>query len=151
MRFSWRSALLAPLPLPVICCALLAVLTLQSNHAIFLFLFTLVPACIISYGTMFVFFLPCLYLLSRRRPPTGLKVCLLGLALGAAVWVPLTWMDWKSSGADSGPPTEPFLTFLLRWSADPFAALFPLVGLLTAAIYWWMATLPHGRPVALAE
>ena len=44
----------------------------------------------------------------------------IGLVLGAAVFVPLTWMDWKSSGPDSGPPTESFLEFILRWVADPF-------------------------------
>jgi|SRR5581483_7968120 len=149
MRFSWRSALLAPLPLPVICCALLAVL--QSNHPILAFLITLVPASIISYGTMFVLFLPCLYILSLWQPLTGLKVCLLGLVLGAAVYVPLAWMEWKSSGPDSGPPTESFLTFLLGWSLDPFMVLFPLAGLITAALYWWLATQPHGQPVAMPE
>ena len=83
----------------------------------------------------------------RLRPLTGLNVCLMGLVLGAAVYMPLTWMMWKSSGVDSGPPSETFLAYLL-WSFDPFSVLFPLAGLLTAAIYWWLETRPPGRPVA---
>ncbi len=149
MRFSWRSALLAPLPVPAICCAVLGVL--QSNHPVLAFLFTLVPACIISYGTMFVLFLPCLYVLSLSQPLTGLKVCLVGLGLGTAVYVPLMLMMWKGSGPDSGPPTESFFTFFVRFSADPLTAVFPLAGLLTAALYWWLGSRPHDRPITVPE
>jgi hypothetical protein len=117
MRFSWRSALLAPFPVPAVCCAVLGVL--QSDHPVLAFLITLVPACIISYGTMFALFLPCLYILSQFQPLTGLKVCLVGFVLGAAVDVLVTLMMWKSSGPDSGPPTEPFFTFFVRFSVDP--------------------------------
>ncbi len=148
MRFSLRDALLAPLPLPVVCCAMLAVL--QSGHPVFAFLLTLIPASIISYGTMFGIFLPCLYLLSLWQPLTGLKVCLLGAVLGAAVYLPLAWMMWKSSGIDSGPPSDTFLAYLL-WSFDPFMVLFPLAGLTTAALYWWLGTRPQGQPVAVPE
>ena len=149
MRFSWRSALLAPFPVPAICCAVLGVL--QSEHPVLAFLITLVPACIISYGTMFGLFLPCLYILSQFQPLTGLKVCLVGFALGAAVDVLVTLMMWKSSGPDSGPPTEPFFTFFVRFSPDPLTAVFPLAGLLTAALYWWLETRPYGRPIAVQE
>jgi len=85
-------------------------------------------------------------MLSLWRPMTGFKVCLLGLVLGAAVFVPLTWMEWKSSGPDSGPPIESFLTFFLRWAADPLTAIYPVAGLVTAAAYWWLATRRRGRP-----
>jgi hypothetical protein len=70
----------------------------------------------------------------------GLKGLLLGLVLGAVVFVPLTLMDWTSSGPDSGPPTESFWTFFLRWVADPMTAIFPLAGLVTAGLYWWLGT-----------
>ncbi len=76
---------------------------------------------------------------------TGLKVCLLGLVLGILVFVPLTWIDWTSSGPDSGPPTESFPAFLLRWAVDPFNVIFPLAGLVTSATYWWLATRRSGR------
>jgi hypothetical protein len=149
MRFSWKSGLLAPFPVPAICCAVLGVL--QSDHPVLAFLITLVPASIISYGTMFVLFLPCLYILSLSQPLTGLKVCLVGLVLGTAVHVLVMLMMWKSSGTDSGPPDEPFFTFFVRFSADPLTAVFPLAGLLTAALYWWLGARPHSRPVAVQE
>ena len=43
-------------------------------------------------------------------------------------------MAWKSSGPDSGPPTENILVFFVRWAADPFTAIFPLAGLMTAGL-----------------
>jgi hypothetical protein len=61
---------------------------------VLLFLLLLAPACIASYGTTVFLFLPCLFLLSLWQPMTRFKVCLLGLVLGAAVFVPLTWMEW---------------------------------------------------------
>src|SRR6185437_1125054 len=105
----------------------------------------LIPGCIVSYGSTMFLFLPCLFLLSLWRPLTGLKVCLLGLVLGGAVLIPLTVMAWKSSGADSGPPTESFFTFFVRWTEDPLTAVFPLAGLITAGLYWWLG---RGRGAA---
>jgi hypothetical protein len=61
---------------------------------VLLFLLPLAPACIASYGTTIFLFLPCLFLFSLWQPMTRFKVCLLGLVLGAAVFVPLTWMEW---------------------------------------------------------
>lgn len=104
------------------------------------FLILLVPSCVVSYGTTTFLFLPALFLLSLWRPLTGLKTCLLGLVLGAAVLVPLTLLEWKSSGPDSGPPTESFWVFFLRWAADPITALYPMAGLVTAGVYWWLVT-----------
>jgi hypothetical protein len=100
---------------------------------------------------MIVLFLPSLFLFSLWRPLTGFRVCLLGLALGAAVFVPLTLMEWKSSGPDSGPPTESFLSFFVRWAADPLTAVYPLAGLITAGLYWWLATRRHAKSIAAAE
>jgi hypothetical protein len=144
MRFSWTGLILAPLLVPTIFSA--AMLPFQESNKALLFLILMVPSCIISYCTTIFLFLPSLYLLSLWRPMTGLKVCLLGLVLGTLVFVPLTWMDWKSSGPDSGPPTESFLTFFVRWAADPFTAIYPLAGLMTAGLYWWLATRRIGRP-----
>jgi len=90
-------------------------------------------------------FLPCLFLLSLWRRMTTFTVCLLGLLLGAALSVPLTWLEWASSGPDSGPPTESFSVFLVRSATDPFTAIFPLAGLITAALYWWLGTWRAGK------
>jgi hypothetical protein len=138
MRFSWTGLILAPLLIPTIFSAAMA--SLLGGNAPLLFLLLMVASCIVSYGATIFLLLPSLYLLSLWRPLTGLKVCLLGLALGTLVFVPLTWIEWKGSGPDSGPPTESFLTFLLRWAAEPLNAIYPLAGLLTAALYWWLAT-----------
>jgi hypothetical protein len=48
------------------------------------------------------------------------------------VFVPVTLMEWKSSGPDSGPPSENFLVFFARWAADPLTAIYLVAGLLTA-------------------
>jgi len=150
MRFTWTGLILAPLLVPVLFSAAFASLS-EVKWPALAFLIMLVPGCIVSYGTTIVLFLPCLFLLSLWRPMTGFKVCLLGLALGVAVFVPLTLLEWQSSGPDSGPPTESFLTSLVHSAADPFTALFPLAGLTTAGLYWWLGTRRRGRPIAAQE
>jgi hypothetical protein len=146
MRFSWTGLIFAPLLVPTIFSA--AMLSLQESSGVLLFLILMIPSCVISYGTTIFLFLPSLYLLSLWRPLTALRVCLLGLLLGMLVFAPLTWMEWKSSGADSGPPTERFSAFALRWAADPFTAIYPLAGLTTSGFYWWLVTRRrHPRPL----
>jgi hypothetical protein len=144
MRFTWTGLILAPLPAPVLFSAA-ALGFLHGDRPVLLFMILLVPGCIVSYGATIFLFLPCLFVLSLRRPVTVFRVRLLGLVLGAAAFVPLTWMEWKSSGPDSGPPTESFLPFFVRWTADPLTAIFPLAGLITAALYWWLVTREPGR------
>lgn len=146
MRFSWTGLILAPLLAPLAFSAAM-VAAFDGNRPLMFFLVLMVPGCVVSYGTMVVAFLPSLYLLSAWRPLTGARVCLLGAALGAAAYVPLTWLAWKSSGPDSGPPEESYFVFLVRWAADPLAAVYPVAGLVTAALYWWLGTLRHRRSV----
>ena len=141
MRFTWTGLTLAPLLVPTIFSA--AMMSLQESGGPWLllgFLILMIPSCVISYLTTIFLFLPSLYLLSLWRPLTGVKVCLLGVLLGLLVFVPLTWIDWTSSGPDSGPPTESFFAFFLRWAADPFTAIYPLAGLLTSGFYWRLVT-----------
>ncbi len=147
MRFSWTGLILAPLLVPLLFSTAMLGFFQSANSAL-LFLILLVPGCIVSYGTTIFLFLPSLFLLSLWRSMTGIKVCLLGLVLGAAVFVPLTLMEWKGSGPDSGPPTESFLSFFLRWAADPFTVLYPLAGLVTAGLYWWLGTWRRERALA---
>ncbi len=152
MRWNRKALILAPSLVPVLFSAALTVAELiragpgqplAPGTALLFFLVMLVPGCIISYGTTICVFLPCLTLLSRSMAITPFRVGLLGLVLGAGVIVPLTWMEWTSSGPDSGPPEEAFLTFFARWASDPsfvWNALFPIAGLITASFYWWLAT-----------
>ncbi len=145
MRFSWTGLILAPLLVPTIFSAAMLGFFHQSNPGL-VFLILMVPSCVVSYGTTIFLFLPSLYLFSLWRPLTGLKVCLIGLVLGTLVFVPLTLLEWKGSGPNSGPPTESFLTFFMRWAADPLTAMYPLAGLVTSGLYWWLATWRRGRP-----
>jgi hypothetical protein len=139
VRFSWTGLILAPLAVPLFFSPVLAGL-FGSNSPVLGFLILLIPGCIVSYGTTVFLFLPALFLLSCWRLPTWWQVCLLGLVLGTLVIVPVTLMEWKSTGPDSGPPTESFVTFFLRWGTDPIDAIFPMAGLVTAGLYWWLGT-----------
>ena len=140
MHFSWRALILAPLLAPVVLCVIAAPLLNGDGPVVLPFLILLIPACVISYGTTVFLFLPALYLLSLWRPLTALIACLLGVALGAAMIAPITVLMWKSSGPDSGPPTEPLREFFQSWATDPLMLVFPAAGLVTAALYWWLGT-----------
>jgi hypothetical protein len=133
MRFSWTGLILAPLLVP-------ALFGLAVGGSVPSILFMTALASIVSYGTTLLLFLPSLFLLSRWQPMTGLKVSLLGLVLGMAMFVLLTLVEWKSSGPDSGPPTENVAVFFLRSMTDPVMAIVPLAGLVTASLYWWLGT-----------
>jgi hypothetical protein len=55
---------------------------------------------------------------------------------GEVVFLSLTLIAWGSRGPDI--PIKNFFVFFLRWAADPITALFPLAGLITAGLYWWL-------------
>jgi hypothetical protein len=141
MRFSWNGLLLAPLLVPIVACAVMTPL-LKADEAPFTltFLVLLIPACVISYGAMLFLFLPALFLLSLLRTLTGWAACVLGFVIGAAVFVPVARLAWATGGPNSGPMTEPFGVFFLGWLTEPFMLFYPVGGLVTAALYWWLGT-----------
>jgi hypothetical protein len=144
MRFSWTGLILAPLLVPLILSA--ATAGFLGGNPVFAFLILLMAGCIVSYGTTLFLFLPCLFVLSLSRQMTGFRVCLLGFVLGAAAYLLLSLVEWKASGPDSGPPVENYFVFLLRWAVgDPTTAIFPVAGLITAGLYWWIGTRRTGR------
>jgi hypothetical protein len=150
MRFGWIGLILAPLLVPVMFSMIGAAMLSspqEGGNPVLGFLVLLIPGCVVSYGATIFLFLPCLFLLSLWTPVTAFKAWLVGLLLGALMFVPLTWLEWKSSGPDSGPPTENFLVFFVRWAADPLTAVFPLAGLITAGLYWWLVTQQRGRSI----
>src|SRR5947208_571861 len=98
MRFSWKALLIAPLLLPLIGSALAAPLMRGDGWVVLTFLTLLIPACVISYGTTLLLFLPALFLLSRQWQLTKFSVCALGFLLGAAVIVPIALLAWVASG-----------------------------------------------------
>src|ERR1700760_722254 len=126
MHFSWRGLLLAPLPVPLISCAVMAVLLKAEDAPVVIpFLILLFPACVIAYGTTIFLFLPALFVLSQLRPMTGWTVSAPGFLLGHAVVAPVPGLEWKSDPPGSGPPIENFLTFFVRW-IDPSMLVFPV-------------------------
>ena len=145
MQFSWRAIILAPLLVPAIFGGLLAAAT-DNNNSVLAFLFVMALGCIISYGSTIFLLLPSMCLLSLWRPLTGLNVCGLGLVLGVAVFEPVTLIEWKASGPDSGPPTETLLAFMLRFGADLTTAIYPVAGFVTAALYWRLVTRRRTAP-----
>jgi len=140
MHFSWIGFWVAPLVVPLIGAAVIAPLMNGEGTMVGPFFLFLILASIISYGTMIFLFLPALFLLSLSRPLTGWMACTLGTALGIGLVAPIIVFTWASSGPDSGPPVENFLTFFVRWFLDPFMLIFPAAGLVTAALYWWLGT-----------
>jgi hypothetical protein len=137
MRFSWTGLILAPLAVPVIF-STTATLLGESNDPFAAFLMILIASGIVSYGLTILLFLPSLFLLSQDRQMTGLKVSLLGLALGTFVLVSFTFIAWANIDATTAPPVN-FFKFL-RWTTGPTSALLPLAGLIMAALYWWLGT-----------
>jgi hypothetical protein len=146
MRFSWTGLILAPLSVPVIFSTTMMIILVRGD-GLQAFLTMLIVGCVVSYGITIFLFMPCLFLLSLSHQMTGFKVCLLGLLLGALVFVPLPLIAWSGSGLHSGPPIMNFFVFFLRWAADPITALFPLAGLITAGLYWWLANRRTSRSV----
>lgn len=134
MQFSWRGLLIAPAVVPAV--VGIAAAALLGDGSIVLFLLSFVIASLVSYSVTIFVFLPSLYALSRIRTMTGITTSMLGLVLGMAAYIPWTLIEWKSSGPDSGPPTESYLSFLLRWGFDPLTLIFVPAGLITAALYW---------------
>jgi len=150
MHFSWTGLILAPLPVPVVASVVMAPLLNGEGPVVLSLIILLIPACLISYATTILLFLPTLFLLSLLRRVTGWMACATGFALGAAMIVPVTVMAWGSSGPDSGPPTENFWIFFGRWATDPFMLVFPVAGLVTAGLYWWLGTQHRTRLAAIA-
>jgi hypothetical protein len=138
MQFSWRGLLIAPAVVPAVVGIIAAILL--GGGSVVLFLLTFIIGSLVSYSvTMFVF-LPSLFVLSRVWRMTGITTSILGLALGMAAYIPWTVIEWKSSGTDSGPPTETYFSFLFRWDFDPLTLVFLPAGLITAALYWWIGS-----------
>ena len=140
MHFSWKGFLLAPLLVPIIACAVMAPVLRGEGPVILTFLILMIPACVISYGAMVFLFLPLLFLLSLLTPVTRSMAWLLGLLLGAAVFVPVARLAWATGGPNSGPMLEDFPDFLAGWLTEPFMLFYPIGGLVTAGLYWWFGT-----------
>jgi len=141
MHFSWKGLLLAPLPVPLIASAFMApVLGNPGLATIAAFFLLMVPASVISYGATLFLFLPLLFVLSLLTSVSRWMVWLLGLLIGAAVFVPVARLAWATGGPNSGPMTVDFRDFFAGWLTEPFMLFYPVGGLVTAGLYWWFGT-----------
>ncbi len=126
--------------------------SVPNNDAILSFLYFFIPGAVIAYAVTITLFLPALYVLSRLTAVGVRLVCLLGTMLGGAVYLPVAWVSFRSSGPDSGPPEGTFPDYLLRNLDDPLTWAFPLGGLMTSAVYWYFARRPaRGGNLPLPE
>ncbi len=138
MKFSWMALVLAPLPIPAVYSALLE-MSAPGRSPVYAFLFFFVVGSVLCYGATIFLLLPCLFLVSRVTRLTAFLTCLTGTVLGLVVYLPLTWIDYNSSGVDSGPPEGTFAEYFRRhcFEVDFWACL--LAGLVTAMVYWFLA------------
>lgn len=119
--------------MPLIASVLLVSDNEGRPHVMFFFLWLGVSLVISYLGTATLVI--CLWFLGKIRPLTRILSALAGLALAAASYLPIIYLKWSSSGPDSGPPTDTFVSHLLRDLADPFFGVFVAGGLAAAVLY----------------
>ena len=85
----------------------------------------------------------CLWLIGLNRPVTKFISAITGTTLAAIGYLPFIWLNWSSSGPDSGPPIETFVAYSLRDWNDPFLGVFLAGGLITALLYDTLARKPE--------
>src|SRR5436190_18486816 len=103
VHFSWLGVVVAPLLVP----AIFAGLTVWSNPGgsrILGFLLMTALGSIVAYPATLFLLLPCLLALSRMMTLKWYWVWLTGLMLGLFLFLPISWIEYRSSGPDSGPP-----------------------------------------------
>jgi phosphatidylglycerophosphate synthase len=133
LPFSLPAFLVAPWPVPLVCSALLAFGGNGRQPAAF-FAICLAVSVVISYlGTAAL--VVCLHFVAQARPVTRVVSAAAGVLLAALGYLPLLYLDWSSSGPDSGPPVDSFAANFLRNWDDPFALMFLAGGLVTALTY----------------
>ena len=137
-KISWKGVLVAPLLVPFLANVLLSCST-KSQHPVLAFIVFFILGCIVSYAVTVFLFLPWLVALSWVMRVPWWLTCLLGTLLGVALFFPVTYQSWMSSGSDSGPPEVPFRQYLARDLASGELWGFAVAGLLTAAVYAFYA------------
>lgn len=141
--FSLKALLIAPLPVPFLASACFAI-DMEGGKPLPVFLiFSLLGLVVSGLGTFALAL--CLWLVGLVRPVTGTLSAIIGLALGAVGFLAFAWINWKSSGPDSGPPDETFAIFLQHEGTDFFAYVFLGGGLLTALLYHAIASRSTGN------
>jgi hypothetical protein len=139
LPFSWKAIGLAPLTVPLLATAFMALTENMMNPSAFvvLGLFFMVFS-FVSYGATIFMFLPSLFVISLVAPLNCLRTCAVGAVLGGFVYLPVSLVMYKGSGPDSGPPIDSYWHFMANgfWA---LTFLFMACGLLTALAYWFLA------------
>jgi hypothetical protein len=135
VRFSWKALLLAPLAVPAITGVLFA--GGAGAKALPAFLIVAAFMAALSYGATVGMLLPAVFVAGRLVRLTVMRIGFIGAVLGVVLCVPVTWFTWKSTGPDSGPPTEPYFVWLVRWGVG---WCWPCVagGAVNGLLYGWL-------------
>ena len=144
MRFSWKALILAPLAMPVICGVLLEMANPGKSPIFGIFFFAALGS-VVSYGATVFLFLPTLFVVSRFTLLTSRLTCLMGAVLAALAYLPVSWVCYLTSGADSGPPEGSFLHYLRQNGFGWDFWAFPVAGLVTAMLYRFLANRASGN------
>ncbi len=134
---SWRGLLIASAIVPLV--ASLAFGALAGGNIVLGFLINFFVSSLISYATAFCIAMPCLWCLSWFTRLTRIKTVVVGAVVGGALWLPVTALEWQTSGADSGPPPDPLPAMLRDEAGDWATWLLMAAGAVTAAAYWRIA------------
>lgn len=128
---SWLGFLVAPAP-GLLCFA--ALLTPGSSKPLAAFAVMLLLGLPVAVtGT--AAFVTCFHLLDRLRPISRVTSAALGPGLAALLYFPILWVNWKSSGPDSGPPTETIWAYAAHDLNDWLVYWLLVSGIATAAVY----------------
>ena len=144
--FSWKSLLIAPMVIPLLCTMLFFLLAPPARvpqtflETLTFYSIILGIGCFISYGAVYFLLFPALFIASRFVALNARVAALTGLAAGMVVYWCYLWVWYRSSGPDSGPPIGTFLEFVME-HGNPIGwdGAFVLgAGLVTAILYWVM-------------
>jgi hypothetical protein len=144
--FSLKALLLAPWPVPLLASAVFALSMPGGNGPAVFLIFSALGLVVSGLGTLAL--AATLWVVAQFRPVTKTLSAAIGFALAAAGYVAFAWVNWLSSGPDSGPPDQSFVSFLGNDGFGFFLGVFVFGGPLTALLYHAIAAPPGSGPPA---
>jgi hypothetical protein len=134
----WRGIVLAPLAIPLLFSAAFEI-SAPGQRPLLGFLVMFVLGSVVSYGATLFLLVPSLLLLSRLVALSAVRTGLVGTALGGVTYLPIGWILYRASGTSSGSPKGTFAQYLLAHGLGWEMWAFPLAGLTTALLFWFLA------------
>jgi hypothetical protein len=150
MRFSWTGLILAPLLVPAMLSAALAS-SFQGDRPVLVFLLLTgpgvhrvlrhhdIPLPALPVSTLFV---------ATNDELQGLPA---GTGAGRGGVRAADVVRLEKQRLRFWPTDRELLGVLRALAADPLTAIYPLAGLITAALYWWLGTWRRGRSISAPE